>query len=111
MRILCDLYMIPPSTSGDYPFTFGFMMVDADAGAAGATPDPQTDVSSPWLYWRQGHLHVRSNTTLTDFHYQIDIKARRRITTQSDLVFIAESGGMQANVDITLGGRVLLALP
>ena len=115
MRIIYDLHVIPPNTTGDYPFTFGIMMVDADAVAAGATPDPMTDLADPWLIWRQAHIAMHANTG----PYQAgglagmpgDVKARRRITASSDVLAIFESGGMTASVDITMGGRILLALP
>ena len=112
LRIIMDVLVVPPATTGDYPFTFGIILVDNDAVAAGATPDPEQDLADPWLVWRQEHMfQSTANATLARTQWHLDIKARRKIGASSDIVAIFESGGMAANVDLTLGGRLLMALP
>ena len=111
MAIYYDLILVPPNTTGDYPFTWGIIMVDQDAFAAGTVPDPESDVSGPWLVWHQDHLSVVASVNVPISKWTGPIRARRRVSSRSDVVAIFESGGMAGALDISMGGRVLLALP
>ena len=111
LRIVGDLYLLPIDQAGPNVGSFGVYVDTAEAVAAGATMEPRSD-SAPWMLLRQFAMSLNAATSPNTFtHFSIDIRARRRLDAQSELMLILESGGMIGVMTINLQGRVLLAQP
>jgi len=88
---------------------FGFIMMDGDAVAAGAFPDPRTDVDAPWLYWDRRVLLPPSDSGQ---HLRIDIRAKRRFAgNDMNFMFILDNDDAAQSLEFVLAFRLLLGLP
>ncbi len=88
--------------------SFGFIMVDGDAVAALAFPDPLGDPQAPWLYWDTRVVLPASDSQQ---HLMLDIKAQRKFTGNDDsFIFVIDNSDAVQSLDFPLGIRCLFAL-
>jgi len=87
-------------------------MQSGEAIAAGATFEPRSDPAE-WMWQRQ--FHRLANTTDQDFqvmHEVLDVRAKRKLTSQNGLYFVFERGTVSnQGTSVGIHVRVLLALP
>ncbi len=88
--------------------SFGFIMVDGDAFAVQAVPDPMEDPDAAWLYWE-----ARSYLPASDAmqHRELDIKARRTFRgNDTTLAMILQNDDPAQSLEFFLSFRYLLGL-
>ena len=109
LRTVGNLVINLPSTVGTYTFSWGLAVVEEDARAAGALPDPVTD-EFPWLTTGLfSDNQAFTGNEKASLVVPIDVKARRRWNERLSLVFIFESQGSAGVVAISGFLRMLLA--
>ena len=85
---------------------FGLAMVDGDALAAGATPDPFSDEEYPWMAWDNRAYLPASDSGQ---HMSLDIKAKRRFRGPDDsIAFMLDNHDLAQTCEINLAWRMLL---
>ena len=91
--------------AGTFSYAMGMVMwVDE---ASSNPPDPGSD-AAPWMY-----LYKDGMTTLTGIslgesrRYDIDVRTRRKLTQQSELIFVFEAVANSFALNIDLQGRFL----
>ncbi len=91
---------------GSVEAAFGFGMVDGDARAAGALPDPHQDPEFPWMYWDNRAFLPPSDSGQ---HMSLDIKAKRKFRGNDDgLVFVLDNHDAVETCEISMGFRMLI---
>ena len=111
LRVVGDLWFDTSTFTGFFGFSYGMYVDTAEAVAAGATMEPRSD-SASWMLLQQQNIGVGTNVgTDRAKHRPFDVRARRRLDAQSQLMLIFESAGMANVLNVELQGRVLLAQP
>ena len=109
MRIVGSLRINSTDVALSTECGFGFIMVDGDASAASAFPEPTVDEEAPWLHWDRRVVLPPSDSQQ---HLKLDIRARRRMGGNDiSLFFIINNDDATQSLEYALGVRVLLALP
>jgi len=106
LRVHANLRMNSSDANLSVDASFGLIMVDGDALAAQALPDPDTDPEASWLHWL-----ARSFLPASDAQQQIqlDIKARRRFRgNDANLVAIWDNTDAAQTLDVQFSFRLLL---
>jgi len=89
--------------------SFGFIMVDGDAVAAAAFPDPFSDVEADWTFWDRRVFLPPSDAMQ---HMSIDSKAKRVFRGNDDnLMLIVQNDDAAQTLEFALGFRLLIGLP
>ncbi len=89
--------------------SFGLIMMDGDAVAASAYPDPLQDPEASWLHWARRVLLPASDSQQ---HLELDIKAKRRFRGNDDnLMLILQNDDATQSFEFAFGFRLLLMLP
>jgi len=84
-------------------------MVDGDAFASAALPDPLVDPDAPWMYWDRRVLLPASDSKQ---QISLDVKAQRKFAgNDRELVFVIDNDDATETIEWVIGVRVLLALP
>ncbi len=114
-------YVITPTSApaaGDQAvIAIGIAVVSADAGAAGAVPDPVSEPSYPWLYWADHRFHFSTtsadpNSAASSLRHRFDVRSMRKIKPREELIVVAEYIAITGAppLSLVLGGpRVLVA--
>jgi len=75
----------------------GVVSTDAAGVGASALPDPQSELSYPWLYWASFDLFALSSVTsewaasaAAQVRWSFDIKSQRKLAPQQSLALIFE---------------------
>ena len=88
-------------------FTMGIAYVSDEAAAAGAFPDPSTDASFPWLWWKRV-LQENDNTD----QFAVDVKSMRKFReANARIFFIMENDDAIETLNFGFGIRLLYSLP
>ena len=109
LRIIADINL-QFAINGFSGGSIGIYVDTAEAVAAGATMEPRSD-SAPWMWLRQFNMTTDATSTNRMMHIPVDVKARRKLDAQSELMLVFESGGLIAALGLEIQGRVLLAQP
>ena len=87
---------------------FGFIMVDGDALAALAVPDPDIDPEADWMYWDNRAFLPASDSQQ---YMTLDIKARRRFRgNDENALLVIRNHDAAQSLEFALAFRMLLAL-
>ena len=100
-------------TAGLSEGQWGLVTQDAEAVNAGATFEPYAD-NPGWMHKQHFHdFRTSSGDPSSKFRWDIDIKARRRLTAQTQLYFVFQVGGTAniGDLSVSFMVRVLFALP
>ncbi len=88
---------------------WGIHMVEEDAAAASAIPDPLADAHKEWMYWDRRVLLPASDAGQ---QLHLDIRAMRRFRTrESEVLFVIDNDDAVQSLEFALGFRLLLKLP
>jgi len=113
LRVIGDVILhANNSQDGNHEGMAGLVMQSGEAIAAGATFEPRSDPAE-WLWQEQWHKHMFGTNLSTDvMRTHLDVKAKRRITSQNGLYLVFERGPV-GPVDMTgsVHVRTLIALP
>ena len=94
LRLIGQIQLISPLTAGAADVAVGVCVVSADA-AQGAVPDPLTDQSQDWYYWRSGLVPLTTGLVAgggsTNPVWEFDIRTSRRLRGGYRLVAISEN--------------------
>ena len=110
MRVIGDINVVAGNLTGTNTFSMGIYMDSSEAVTAGVTLEPRSD-SGPWMWLAQRTQQIFQSVGEHELHIPIDVKARRKLTSQSVLMLVFESGTMVTAMEINIQGRVLMALP
>ncbi len=114
LRIVGQVIILPasvPATAGAYNGNMGIYVDTAEAVAAGATLEPGSD-DGPWMFLTEWAFHQSTAVGSSSiWSAELDVKAQRKLSSQSELMAIFESRGNTDSVTIDLQGRILRALP
>ena len=112
-RIVGKLYVWPGDASNITEATVGLAMIEADAEAASAIPDPLTDTSFPWMHWERFLLGTQATGELSTGEPEIidmDMKPKRVIRDpQMSLDLIIENDDGTHTFLFALGLRILIS--
>ena len=84
-RLIMDMLVHPSVASGVNEVFFGVVVANADALAAGATPDPEQVDDADWLV--HGRLFARGKSNaddLIDDRVRLDIRSQRKLRNVVD---------------------------
>ncbi len=96
------------AATGLTEMAMGVIMVDGDAAAALAFPDPLTDVQSSWLMWDRRALDPQG----IQQHIVYDSKSKRRFgSNDANLFFLIDNDDAAETLQFTIGYRLLLKFP
>ncbi len=88
---------------------FGLIMVDGDAFASSALPDPVLDVTAPWMYWDRRVVLPASDSGQ---HLALDVKAKRVFKGNDDTpAFIIDNDDAVQSLEFSFSFRMLLLKP
>ena len=109
---ICGMYnafpQAVPAIVGEYSWSWGLIMIPEEQFVAGAYFDPQND-SAQWLDLGLETLRVDNSVSAPAvFRYEIDVKVKRKLTAQSELMLIFNSLGNPATLALNTIGRTLL---
>ena len=116
LLIQLSLHPDGDETAGDSCILeYGIAIVNEDAGAASAFPDPSGIDQVPWLMRDHAYVIKSAATTNADTTYRsYQLKGQRVIRDASSrLSFIIDNANLIAAMDVTyhITGRALLLLP
>ena len=111
MRIIGRWAIRSQSSDADGIGTLGIVLIDTDAAAAAALPDPQDDNAS-WLYLGTQYQYV-GNTLDADQQWlteKVDVRSRRRFRSEQERLNVVFENISPAAMTLTLvwDFRVLL---
>jgi len=111
-RIIGNLWIRPGDASSETEGTFGIHMVEQDAEAASAIPDPLSDTTASWMHWQRFLLGTQATGELGrgEYHkFELDIKAQRKMVKRGDsLNLILENDDGTHTFTFALGLRILI---
>ena len=100
--------------------TVGLAIVSSDAATLGATamPDPGSEPSYPWLYWRAhgmrwGSTDIQSDDGSGYLRQQVDIHTMRKVKPRETLIWVfqyADRGGTPPVNVVSEATRVLVGI-
>ncbi len=98
LRVISGITIGPtsaPAALDEAHVTVGLGVFSADAFAAGATPDPETEPQYPWLFWK--HYSLFFPTTSADpsvltgsVREMFDIRSMRKLKPREDVGWVVQ---------------------
>ena len=114
-RIIGSVQLYPATFTDVGEAIIAVGMVESDAAAAGAFPDPLGDTSFPWMFWKRVTLGGIIGTAVghfPPFTLELDIKTKRRITDPlQELRIFVENDDGTFTFQMTMGLRILVSRP
>ena len=110
VRMIGQIGIAPTGAGDQVEFAAGITIMEADAAAAGAYPDPSSDNLHPWLWWVRDAPFRESGST-RNILYPIDVKGMRRLRSSADSFYlIVENDDSAHTLTLTVGFRMLYKL-
>ncbi len=113
-RVVGSLWVRPADASSVSEGVFGLAMVESDAEAASAVPDPTDDTAFPWMHWERFVVGSEATGELATgdwIHFKLDIKAQRKMKSRRDaLNLIMNNDDGTHSFSFALGLRVLIRM-
>ena len=114
-RIIGSVYLYPATFTDTGEAIVAVGMVESDAAAAGAFPDPLGDTSFPWMFWKRVSLGGIIGTAVghfPPFTLELDIKAKRKINDPlQELRIFVENDDGTFTFQMAMGLRILISKP
>jgi len=110
VRMIGQLQIVG-AAGGSTEWAAGIAMVSVEAAAAGVFPDPDTDVSFPWMWWQVGFTLAMAVGENAVDKVPIDIRSQRKFRDAGDrLYFIMDNHDVGNTLTYGFGLRSLYKL-
>ena len=110
VRSLVRVYGIPTTLGTNASITYGLAMVDGDAIAAGALPDPAGVEEIPWVLHDRMTVQRDADAGQQYEYRTYDLRGMRKYTGNSGLQFIADADSNSAWA-LFVSSRLLVMIP
>jgi len=111
VRIIGSMQVRSGTAGAEVEWVAGISLVRREPAGASVFPDPATDGSHPWMWWKRGVVLTPAGDRPQN-DIPIDVKAQRKFTDAGDtLQFILDNDDSASSVIFSFGLRVLYKLP
>jgi len=107
LRFMGRLQIFQTSQNQTVDLALGVTLVSADALAAGAVPDPQTDLQQSWYYWTRIRAQMAIDDNNISLSREFDIRTSRRIRSDQRLILVFEAGALAGTIGVSVSARLL----
>ena len=114
VRLIGDVRIWPGDASNITEGFMGISPVDAEANAAGAFPEPATDTSARWLWWKRFFVGTQATGELgtglgENFHFDLKMRVLLRDRLMTVQLLVENDDGTHTFL-VGVGVRALLQL-